>query len=93
MLGAFAADLDDPLYVVPVSSTLVNEAIAAARNYALRAPDAIHVAAASAVKESVSEKLVFVTSDKELLSAASTAGIDTLDPEAADAMERLKKLR
>ena len=93
LLSAFASDLGDRLYVVPVASGLVNEAIEAARSHAVRAPDAIHVASASAVKKSVSEDFVFVSSDRELLSAARVSGLMTLDPESSDAMDTLKKLK
>ena len=82
-------DVVDKLY----ASGLVNEAIEAARSHAVRAPDAIHVASASAVKQSVSEDFVFVSSDRELLSAARVSGLMTLDPESSDAMDTLKKLK
>jgi hypothetical protein len=38
-------------------------------------------------------EFVFVASDKELLVAAQAAGMTTLDPEAMNAIERLRRLR
>lgn len=92
LLNAFAADLGDPLYAVPLTSRIVNEAIEAARQYAVRAPDAIHIASGLAVQSvSGGDDFFFVSSDKEQLSAASSAGMQTLDPEAENAMDILKK--
>jgi len=40
-----------------------------------------------------SQPLVFVGSDRELLDACEANGIKYVDPEAADAMEKLKMYR
>ncbi len=53
----------------------------------------MHMAAALAVGgREPNEAIVLVASDKELLAAAKSAGIGTLDPEASDALDVLKKL-
>ena len=53
----------------------------AAREYAVRAPDAIQMASGLAVQSVIdANDFFFVSSDKEQLSAASRAGMQTLDP-------------
>lgn len=94
LLGAFARDLTEHLYLLPVESALINEAIYAARRHAVRAPDAIHVASAELAKRDSRDDFVFVASDRELLTAAESAGVETLNPEGDGAIERLRgKLR
>src|SRR5262249_30409337 len=82
MLGSFASDLGKHVQLIDVGGDTVEDAIAAARNYARRAPDAIHLASASAAeRRSQGGDFIIVTSDKELLAASNAAGMATLDPE------------
>lgn len=58
----------------------------------MRAPDAIHVASGLAVQSvSDGDDFFFVSGDREQLLAASSAGMQTLDPEAENAIQILKK--
>lgn len=95
LLNGLADDLGERVYVMPVTSRIINEAIEVARKYALRGMDAIHIASGMAAQSTgaAGDDFFFVTSDKEQLAAAQNAGIKILDPEAADAMEALTKLK
>jgi predicted nucleic acid-binding protein len=94
LLGGFARDIGEYVMLLSVGSDLVNQAIEVARDYALRAPDAIHVAAAKRGNHLISSgTFVFVTSDKELFAASSATGLTTLDPESEGALEYLRDLR
>ena len=93
LLGAFARDLTEHLYLLPLAGSLVNEAIYAARRHAVRAPDAIHVASAERTNRDSPNDFVFVASDLELLSAAEAAGVETFNPEAEGAIELLREWR
>ncbi len=88
MLAAFASDLESYISIVGLlGSTFINEAVDMTRLYALRPGDAIHL---SAVESIPASDLIVVASDKELLKASEAAGFATLDPEAEDAMEKLR---
>ena len=95
LLNGLADDLGERVYVMPVARRIINEAIEVARKYALRGMDAIHIASGMAAQSTgaAGDDFFFVTSDKEQLAAAQNAGIKILDPEAADAMEALTKLK
>lgn len=93
LLNSFALDIDHHMTVLTVNSGLVRSAIDAAREYALRPGDSLHAATAQLAVGSQGET-IFVCSDKQLLEAVgSDALMQVLDPEAADAMEQLYKIR
>ena len=101
LLGSFSYDLANHLELLPLTGEVLNDAARTARLYWLRGPDAIHMAAAHDVQDKASDdgdeqlgdvRVVFVTSDKELVQA-NRPGIYVLNPEAEHAMERLRKLR
>lgn len=93
LLASFASDLRDYLSLEKVDGEMVNYAIEMTRRTRLRPADSVHLASALALRaRNESEELVVVASDKELLAAAQGAGIKTLDPEGADAMEFLKRM-
>ena len=75
LLRAFARDLDEHLIALPVASSLILEATVAARHYAVRSLDAVHMAAAAKARNALaSDALVFVASDRELLAASRRQG-------------------
>ncbi len=92
ILSSAAEDLDR-ITILPVSADLIDDAAQEARHRALRALDAIHLASAVRTNRAVSERFVFVSSDKELLQAAGDAGFVTLDPEDPKALEQLRTVR
>ncbi|MGH9255891.1 MAG: type II toxin-antitoxin system VapC family toxin [Vicinamibacterales bacterium] len=90
LLGSFAHDLQQYVEVQSFDGDTLNYSIEITRRARLRPADSIQLASAlRSVREG--EELVLVASDKELLAAAEGAGIKTLNPEADDAMEVLKK--
>ena len=95
LLGSFSRDLVEYLALLPSSREKITDAIDAARTYALRAADAVHLAAGKAGDALIKSDggLMFVCSDKELLAAAEAAGMETLNPEADEALEKLRATR
>lgn len=96
ILGQFARDMRSPgVTVIPVRNELVEEAVATVRAYSLRALDALHFTSATLVSRnsSDSQNLYMVSADREILGACHAYGISTLDPQAGDALSRLRILR
>jgi hypothetical protein len=93
LLAMFASDLEDLLIVLPLSTALLSEAASVARQYSLRAGDAVHLASALRGKQAAAEEIVFVASDKELVEAPRSAGFAILNPENEDALATLSSLR
>lgn len=65
--------IDDPL--IGSAATLI-------RTHRLKAADAIHLATACSIRKHIKDKLLFVSSDQELLAAANKEGLLVIDPEA-----------
>jgi predicted nucleic acid-binding protein len=94
MMGAFTDDLDKYLHLQPAHRDIVNDAIYAARDFALRPLDALQMAEGQATKRAyVVDSVTFVASDKELLAAAEAAGMETFNPEVDGAMEIIRGKR
>lgn len=93
LLGRFAEDLNESVALQPVSNIVLSDSIDQVRRYALRAPDAIHLAAALRVSQAALVATIFVTSDNELLRAARNEGLEILDPQHPNAAEHLERFR
>ena len=93
MLGRFAADFVASVQVWPIDDDTQREAAGLARFYALRAPDASHMATARLMRQGGVTDLVYLTSDQELIDAARRDGFDVLDPEDAAAIATLRMYR
>lgn len=94
VLARFRSDVRDLLRVWPLDEDAATDAVTVAEQHRLRSADAIHLAAAQAIASLVSgTRVVMVSSDRELLDAAEAAGLTPLDPQAADAAERLRQIR
>lgn len=78
---------------VPISPALIAEARRTARMHRLRALDAIHLGAAVRASQSARQPLIFLCSDQQLLDAARSAGLVTLNPAMHDATERVRRSR
>lgn len=68
---------------IQLSSGVIDGAKEVARNYSLRSADAIHLASALALSErsiGSNDKVVFVTSDKELLIATKAVKLAAINP-------------
>ena len=81
------ADLEGHLrsifLIQPLSALVLDEACAILDRHPLRAYDAVQLAACVMLAPLVPKPpIVFVCSDRELLSAAGAEGLKTLDPEA-----------
>jgi uncharacterized protein len=94
MLATFESDLVGTRFIVmPVDNHLLNEASKVARQFALRALDAIHVAAIFRVQREVGTNLCVVTSDRDILEVCATERIQALDPADPAHMSLLTRLR
>ncbi len=65
-----------------IDDTLIASAANLIRLYKLKAADAIHLATACSIKGHIKDRLLFVSSDQELLAAANKEGFLVIDPEA-----------
>ena len=93
LIATFAASDLLQIESVPITTALLGGAGQAARAYGLRALDAIHLASALQIAEAAQAPFLFICSDKELLGAARSAALPTLDPAAANAARLLRGLR
>ena len=95
ILDQLARDIAyDELRVVPVQNELLDQAVGVAREYSLRSLDAIHFISAIASRELLSgENLYMVSADREIIVACQAYGIPALNPQAGDALDRLRSLR
>jgi uncharacterized protein len=83
---AIRQDLRSLLFVVGADSRIVNQAMDIAESHGLRGYDAVHVAAALAIRDGsradgVTQELTFVSADQEQLSAAAAEGLVVADPQ------------
>lgn len=94
LLGAFSRDLGEGLRLVPIGPERLVEAAEMVREVPLRSLDAIHYTVVRRLNTMwSSHPFVFIGSDRELLDACHAGGIRSVDPEAADAIEKLKMYR
>ncbi len=101
LLGRLTQDVRDVLALYPVTSVTIQRAVEITRRHGLRAGDAIHLATAlqslswrGELLATQDRAIVLVTSDRELLTAASRERqLIALDPQAVDAMEQVRLLR
>lgn len=94
LLGSFSRDARELILLQPVSDRVLVEAVSLASEYALRAPDAIHLSTALGQRSvSQNEPFYFFCSDKRLVEAGIASGVDVLDPEDANALEALNRYR
>lgn len=96
LLGAFGRDLSEGLRLMPLGSEKITEAAQLVREVPLRSLDAIHYAVIKQFSKwwsTAGAPFVFVGSDRELLDACEASDIRYVDPEAADAMEKLRDYR
>lgn len=84
MLGGVRADFA-AFRVVSIDEALVEGATELAIRHRLRTMDALHLASAIALRRSGHGQIQMVSSDTDLLAAASQEGLTTLNPAAAGA--------
>lgn len=94
ILARFRQDIRDLFQVWPLNEDIARSAVWVAEEHRLRSGDAIHMATAltvSSLAHGVS--FVLVSADQELLEAAASAVITTLDPEKPIAFQQLMRIR
>ena len=93
-LRKFGQDSVGILRVIPTNEVLLQQALPVVHTHSLRAGDAIHLATAlSVAADANNEQVYMVTSDHELLAAASAAGIGAIDPQSDEAIDGLLHIR
>jgi uncharacterized protein len=83
VLGSIVAEVDhqfDAFQVVPISDAVLALSREVIVQHALRGSDAVHLASALRLRQTLVEPLVFVSSDVELLAAARAEGLSVVDP-------------
>jgi predicted nucleic acid-binding protein len=94
LLGAFSRDLAEGLRLMAIGPERLVEAAEVVREVPLRSLDAIHYTVVRRLNMLwSSHPFVFVGSDRELIEACHASGIMYVDPEAADANEKLELYR
>jgi uncharacterized protein len=71
---------------IQLAETVMQEATRLTSQLALRGADAIHLAAATTFQNRIdaADSLIFITADRELITAAQMIGMGIIDPEAED---------
>ncbi len=97
MLAGKVRDLEEDwgrFIQIHLTVEAVSRAKDVAREQALRGVDAVHLASALMLQSRFADeddRLVFVTSDRELRGAAQISGLDTVDPEEEEKMKTRKE--
>ena len=78
--------------VLPIEASLLAEALDLYPQFSLRAPDALHLLSAVRFQRTFEPASFYlVTGDHEIGDAARAHGIEVIDPEAASALEGLRR--
>lgn len=94
LMGRLLQEIGPVVHLMPVTDSLIVEAILVAEQHALRTGDAVQLAAAlSLQRASARQRCMFVTNDRQLSDAARSAGFDVLNPESPNASAALRRLR
>jgi predicted nucleic acid-binding protein len=93
ILGNLERDTREVILLQSTSDAVISEATKQSMNYALRAPDAIHLATALRAKNATNEPLYFLCTDVKLKRACEGCRLAVLDPEGTDSMDALKSYR
>jgi hypothetical protein len=93
-MGALSQDARENIRLPSVTDGVLAESISFTQEYALRAPDAIHLSTAISTSQSVTEDtLYFMGGDARLNTAASNSGLTILNPELLGSLTTLNRLR
>lgn len=93
-ISRFLKDLLDMFTIIEVSNELVAGAIPLAVKYSLPSSDCLQLASVLHLERilvPMGEKVVFICADKDLCRASEREGINCIDPEEKDALEKLRK--
>ncbi|MCS4542324.1 MAG: type II toxin-antitoxin system VapC family toxin [Euryarchaeota archaeon] len=92
VVSRFLKDVLDRFAITTVNDELVASATPLAVEHALPSADCLQLASVIHMKkalEPIKEELILICSDKELCRAAEKEGIEFIDPEERDALEKL----
>lgn len=93
-LRNFIQDTVRIFQVLPTNEEILDKALPVVHTHKLRAGDAVHLATALSIAAVSDYTQVFmVTSDHELLAAASSAGLGAIDPQSDEAIDGLLHIR
>jgi predicted nucleic acid-binding protein len=93
-ISLFFRDVLERFIVVSVDDELVASAVSLAVKHALPSADCLQLASAINLRETLEplkEPFIFVCSDRDLCKAAEKEGMNFIDPEEKDALEKLSK--
>ena len=94
ILGRLSQDVRGTIRLQSVSDSVLSEATRLTQVYALRAPDAIHMATALSVRATThDEPFYFLGSDARLNTGCENSGLVVLDPEDTDSLNTLRTYR
>jgi predicted nucleic acid-binding protein len=94
LMGNLAQDAREKVLLQSVTDGILSESINLAQAYALRAPDAIHLASALDSSAAFPEdSFFFMGSDSRLNVAAESSGLTILNPETPAVLDSLRNLR
>jgi predicted nucleic acid-binding protein len=94
-ISRFLKDILDKFTVRSVNDELVASAISIANKHALPSADCLQLTGALELKKILSEttqKIVLIASDEEMNKVARKEGLEVLNPEEDDALDRLSKI-
>ena len=94
ILTMFERDATALIRVWPLNDEIAETAVSVVERFHLKSGDAINLATALTLKgREPDASLVMVSADRELLEASADAGLQTLNPQAANASQQLSDLR
>ena len=80
-IGTFLAEVTEYFSVRPIDEQILSIATNLVIEHGLRAADSLHLATAKELEKFTGRTVVFIASDKELLSTAALEKLETLNPE------------
>lgn len=81
-IATFLSEVTEYFSVRPIDEHILSIATNLVIVHGLRAADSLHLATAKEIADFTDKTIVFVASDKELLSVAASEKLETLDPES-----------
>lgn len=94
ILAGFRQDISETFRVWPLNEDMASAAVSVAERHRLRSGDAIHLATALATSAAAPGAIfIIISADRELLEAAASAGLATLNPEEVGAPQALTRIR
>ncbi len=94
-LARFLKDVSDKFTIRSVSDELVASAILIANKHALPSADCLQLTSVLELKKilgEIKQKIVLVASDEEMNKVARKEGLEPINPEEEDALDKLSKI-